>query len=128
MQNQQIKFNKTFEALYTISMAMADACIVNKPLDARFEKLEEEFNEVIQAFAGFKQMVPVRVLQNIPTYDARECAEHEEQIAGELSDLMFVLLHIAHKLGPGYTAFDLLHKAASKMLSRMNDAEYIAKN
>lgn len=126
--NNNLKFDKSFEALYKISMQMADSCIVNKTLDQRFDKLHEEFQEVIEAFSSFKKMVPVRIHQQIATYDARECAEHEDEIIGELSDLMFVLLHIAHKLGPGYTAFDLLHKASSKMLSRMNDADYIAKN
>lgn len=112
--NQAVKFNKTFEALYAVSMSMADQCIVNKPLKKRFEKLDEEYHEVNQAYEAMTE--------------AEHCTrEYIFDLENELSDLLFVLLHIGHTLS-GLTAFEMLHRASSKMLSRMNDADYIAKN
>lgn len=37
-----------------------------------------------------------------------------------------VIRNISHKMG--FTPFELLHMASSKMLARMNDLNYIAKN
>ena len=50
-ENQPIvKFDKSFEALYKIAMTMADTTIGAKTIDDRFEKLEEEYQELIEAF------------------------------------------------------------------------------
>lgn len=122
-----VKFDKSFEALYKIAMNMADTCIGNKTIEARFSKLEEEYQEVVTAFESFNAMVPTRIYQGEKLYAGQESKERAEDIIGELSDVLFVLLHIAHKLGPGCTAFDLLHMATIKMLGRMNDPEYKAK-
>ena len=122
-----VKFDKSFEALYNIAMNMADTCIVNQTIESRFSKLEEEYQEVIRAFQGFNSMVPTRIYEGKPLYNGEESREHTENIIGELSDILFVLLHIAHRLSPGCTAFELLHMATTKMLSRMNDPEYVAK-
>lgn len=111
METPQIKFNKSFETLYNSAMALADQCIVAKAMEKRFEKLDEEFKELIDAFQHFQKT------QDNPSRNL---------IKGECGDLLFVLLHIAHI--SGWTAFDLLHGAMSKMLARMNDASYIAKN
>lgn len=105
-------FNKSFEALYAISMEMANQCIGQKDLEKRFEKLQEEYDEVIECFQFYQKCKDDKAANN--------------DLNSELSDLFFVLLHIAHKRG--LTAFELLHKASSKMLGRMNDPEYIAKN
>lgn len=112
--DQIVKFDKSFESLYVISMKMADKTIGNKEMDKRFEKLEEEYQELVAEYTGFLAMEK-------PTYQ-----ETYKKIKGEMSDVLFVLLHIGHKLG--FTAFDLLHMASSKMLSRMNDSTYQAKN
>lgn len=109
----QPKFNKSFEALYAIAMKMADECIVNKPLSCRFEKLTEEYNEVIEAYGLWAKH--------------SDNASTNEYVVDELADLLFILLHIAHKID-GTTGFQLLHKAMTKMLSRMNDSNYVAKN
>lgn len=127
-QTNSLKFDKSFEALYTIAMKMADTCIGSKTIEARFSKLEEEYQEVVRAFKEFNAMVPTRIYEGRPLYNCEESREHTENIIGELSDVLFVLLHIAHKLGPERTAFQLLHMAMTKMLARMNDPEYRAKN
>lgn len=109
-----VKFNKTFEALYSISMKMADKCIGGKDVEARFSKLEEEYQELIVEYDTFLKA------------ETKNYREVGKRIHDEMGDVLFVLLHIGHKLG--FTAFDLLHTASSKMLSRMNDVNYIAKN
>lgn len=121
-----VKFDKSFEALYAIAMQMADSCIGNKTLEARFEKLEEEYQELVEAFAAFKKLSPTRVSEKTEYYDPQELKEVWENITNEIADVLFVLLHIAHK-SEAATAKDLLHRAASKMLFRMNDVNYIAK-
>lgn len=110
-------FKKDFEALYAISMNMANECITNKPMEARFSKLHEEFHEVIEAFANYQNCDSDSQIM----HKAKRLA-----LISELSDLLFVLLHIGHKFD--ISAFELLHMASSKMLSRMNDPEYKAKN
>lgn len=114
MNENTIKFHKSFEALYSIAMNMADTCIGQKTIEKRVEKLEEEFTEVMEAYRAM--MLEKHIFQ-----------EHVEPLENELADLLFVLLHIAHKVS-SLTAFELLHRASSKMLGRMNDSEYIAKN
>lgn len=111
MNNQN--FNKSFEALYDIAMNMGDTCIVNNKLENRFDKLEEEYRELIAEFAAIKD----------------PCALSNNQLfalKGELADVLFVLLHIAHKYE--FTPFELLHLASCKMLNRINDKNYKAKN
>lgn len=122
-----IKFNKSFEALYNIAMKMADECIGAKDLKSRFKKLDEEYNELSDAFEAFTQLVPTHVSETTEYYDPHELREVWNNIVGEAADVLFVLLHILHRSGEA-TAFELLHKASSKMLSRMNDVNYIAKN
>lgn len=109
-----IKFNKTFEALYKISMKMADECIGHKEMELRFAKLEEEYQELIAEYDTFLKA------------EKADYIATGKRIHDEMADVLFVLLHIGHKLG--FSAFDLLHTASSKMLSRMNDKNYIAKN
>lgn len=116
MEQPPVKFDKSFEALYKIAMSMADACIVNKPIDARFEKLLEEYNELSKEYHLFK----------IAPDHSNEKATARVMMKKEAADLLFVLLHIAHL--NGWTAFDLLHDACHKLLLRMNDPNYIAKN
>lgn len=113
---EPIKFNRSFETLYAISMNMADECIGNKTIDARFSKLEEEYQELIAEF-GKKQFTSIS--------NGERLYQHE-RITSELSDVLFVLLHIGHKLD--ISATELLHMAALKMLKRMNDPNYKAKN
>lgn len=108
----QPKFNKSFEALYAIAMKMADECIVNKTMKERFAKLTEEYKEVLEAFE---------------THDKLMCRETMDMLMDELGDLLFVLLHIAALAGH-QSAKSLLHKAMTKMLYRMNDPNYVAKN
>ena len=122
-----IKFNKSFETLYAISMNMADQCIGAKTIENRIAKLDEEYNELSQAFEAFKSLVPTRVSENTKYYDPHEIRDVWNNIVGEAGDVLFVLLHILHTSGEA-TAFELLHKASSKMLARMNDVNYIAKN
>jgi NTP pyrophosphatase (non-canonical NTP hydrolase) len=115
--------DKSFEALYAVSMAMADACIVNKSIDQRFSKLEEEYQEVIEAFSNYQREL------NLSAEDDRlETMQKitKIELQKELSDLLFVLLHIGHQLD--ISAFELLHMASSKMLSRMNNPNYKPKN
>jgi NTP pyrophosphatase (non-canonical NTP hydrolase) len=119
-------FNKSFESLYNIAMKTADECIVAKSMEKRFEKLEEEYQEVIEAFANIQNQTPSRVVNNVKYYNGEESKELLNNLHGELSDMLFVLLHIAHLNGE--SAFSLLHKATAKMLSRMNDPDYKAKN
>lgn len=106
-------FDKSFESLYKTAMAMADNCIVNKTIEQRFDKLEEEYQELIKEFTK-KQHATVWTPDNT------------KEIKDEIGDVLFVLLHIAHKMD--ISIFQLLHAAASKMLARMNDPEYVAKN
>jgi NTP pyrophosphatase (non-canonical NTP hydrolase) len=122
----QPKFNKSFEALYAIAMSMADECIGNKTIEARFSKLEEEYQELVEAFAAFKKLSPTRVSEKTEYYDPQELKEVWENITNEIADVLFVLLHIAHQTGEA-TAKELLHRSTTKMLARMNDPEYIAK-
>ncbi|MEO7016534.1 MAG: MazG-like family protein [Leifsonia sp.] len=122
-----VKFDKSFEALYNVAMNMADNCIGNKTIEARFSKLEEEYQELVEAFAAFRKLSPTRVSANTEYFDPNELKAAWENITNEMADVLFVLLHIAHK-SEAATAKDLLHRAASKMLSRMNDVNYIAKN
>lgn len=110
-----IKFDRSFESLYKISMAMADNCIGSKSMAKRFDKLKEEYDELVEAFQ-FVELLERGISK----------AEHD-MLIGEISDVLFVLLHIAHLSG-GETPFSLLHKAMTKMLDRMNDSDYIAKN
>jgi len=120
LKDSMVKFDKSFEALYKIAMNMADTCIGQKTIDARFDKLEEEYQELVEAFGAFKKQ-----------YEGKDTGQWaiNDQVAndlmGEASDLLFVLLHIAHKFKR--TPFELLHNASSKMLLRMNDADYKAK-
>jgi NTP pyrophosphatase (non-canonical NTP hydrolase) len=123
---EPVKFHKTFEALYSTAMNMADNCIGNKTIEARFDKLEEEYQELIEAFGNFKKLVPTRTTENTEYYDPNELKKVWEDITNEMADVLFVLLHIGHKSGEA-TAFDLLHRAAYKMLGRMNDNNYKAK-
>ncbi len=116
-----VKFDKSFEALYQIAMKMADSCIVNKTMEQRFDKLEEEYQELIEAFAAFKKQYEQREGNSWAIND-----QVANDLMGEASDVLFVLFHIAHKFQR--RPFELLHLAASKMLKRMNDADYIAKN
>lgn len=128
---QNLKFNKSFEALYNISMAMADECIGNKSMTARYEKLNEEFEELREELLkpwlefGSEELLNSKSLRRHHTGEGILIANVEE-IEGELADVLFVLLHIAHKFK--ITPFTLMHKASSKMLARMNDSTYIAKN
>lgn len=114
-----IKFNKSFDTLYSISMKMADECIGSKKPSQRFEKLEEEYHELIEAFAQWNNGQDLSASENLDLL---------EKIIDEMGDVLFVLLHCAHRIIPGTTAFTLLHAASSKMLSRMNDSNYTAKN
>lgn len=107
-----VKFRKDFETLYTIAMTMADSCIVNKPLARRFEKLHEEYKELSVELVNYLKL------------DSKN--KNLSEVKGELGDMLFVLLHISHIIG--WTPFELLHQASSKMLARMNDENYIAKN
>jgi NTP pyrophosphatase (non-canonical NTP hydrolase) len=113
---------KTFEALYATAMAMADACIVNKQPFHRFKKLDEECTELIEAFNELGHFER----QEEEFVNGRDHKEYLDRLKGELSDVLFVLLHIGHQ--HGITAFDMLHMASSKMLARMNDDNYKAKN
>lgn len=110
---EPIKFNKSFEALYKSAMTLADNVIVKKELEARFEKLGEEYQELIEEFERLK---------NCPDILKEDMAK----IKDEFGDVLFVLLHVAHQYN--FKAFDLLHGAMSKMLARMNDPSYVAKN
>lgn len=112
-----MKFNKSFECLYTIAMTMADNCIGAKELEQRFSKLEEEYQELIEAFDK-QQSDPLK-------FDADATIELNDNLKKELSDVLFVVLHIGHKINA--SGFELLHMATSKMLARMNDVNYIAK-
>lgn len=117
------KFNKSFDALYNIAMNMADECIMNKPIEARFSKLDEEYRELIEEISLY--LDEVKISEGDSRLEtAKAVALH--RLKGELSDVLFVLLHCSHKLG--FTGFELLHQASSKMLARMNDSTYIAKN
>lgn len=120
IQEQPLKFNKSFEALYQIAMKMADEYIGQKTIEKRFSKLEEEYRELIQSFDAFMKFEQGVI--------SGEYLEAIDDILGEMGDVLFVLLHIGHRLHPGTTAFTLLHGAISKMLSRMNDSDYVAKN
>lgn len=92
---------------------MADTCVKAQDMNARISKLQEEYQELITEFNNGEQ------LEYWPV-------DNYGKIKGEVSDVLFVLLHIASK--KGWKPFDLLHMATTKMLSRMNDPEYIAKN
>jgi NTP pyrophosphatase (non-canonical NTP hydrolase) len=116
-------FNKSFEALYNIAMEMADNCIVKNTLEDRFNKLEEEHRECLEAFSRYKE--------ELSLHEKDERLETmmkvvKANLIGELADVLFVLLHTAHTLGE--TPFQLLHRATSKLLGRMNDDGYVAKN
>lgn len=113
---ESVKFDKSFEALYKSAMAMADNCIPNKDMDKRFEKLAEEYAELLEIRDQCRGVKPV----------SEDASILDGGLHGEFADVLFVLLHIAHI--KGWTAFDLLHAATSKMLYRMNDPNYIAKN
>lgn len=106
---------RDFEALYKVAMSMADTCIGEVGIEKRFEKLHEEFQELIEAFSDANSKETLQ--------------EHNyafNHVKDELADLLFVLLHIGHKLN--ISPFQLLHQASSKMLSRMNDPNYTPKN
>jgi NTP pyrophosphatase (non-canonical NTP hydrolase) len=124
--NDNKKFDKSFEALYNVAMNMADTCIGAKAIEARFEKLEEEYQELVEAFAAFRKLSPTRVSEKTEYYDPIELKNAWENITNEMADVLFVLLHIAHQTGEA-TAKELLHRSTTKMLARMNDPEYIAK-
>lgn len=109
-----VKFDRSFESLYKTAISMADNCIVNKTPEQRIEKLKEEHGELIEAF---EHMISQPHIYR----------EHVQPFEDELSDVLFVLLHVAHKVS-ALTPFNMLHKAMTKMLARMNDAEYSAKN
>ena len=114
--------DKSFEALYATAMAMADACIVNKQPHHRFEKLDEEVQELIEAFNNLGHYER----QETELVDGKDHQAYLAGLKGELSDVLFVLLHIGHQ--HDFSAFDMLHTASSKMLARMNDVNYKAKN
>lgn len=117
-----VKFNKSFEALYNSAMALADQCIVKKEMPNRYKKLEEEYQELMDAYTMLQAFEVTRQ----EFFDGKNKQDFLNHVKGECGDLLFVLLHIAHL--SGWTAFDLLHGAMSKMLARMNDANYVAKN
>jgi hypothetical protein len=117
-----VLFNKSFEALYNISMEMANQCVdYRKTVEARFEKAEEEYQELVEAFEAFRELYKDKDKGHSWAIND-EVANH---LMSETSDLLFVLFHIASKFKK--TPFDLLHAAASKMLMRMNDPNYKAK-
>lgn len=126
-----LKFNKSFDALYNISMAMADECIGNKTMLARYAKLDEEINELKEQLDvpwlkyGTEQLRNAKGSKHYHT-GTEEAIVNVDQIEDEMSDVLFVLLHIAHKFK--ITPFTLLHKSSSKMLARMNDVNYKAKS
>jgi len=101
---------RDFEALHKIAMVMADTCIEKQTMQDRFDKLEEEYRELIESINAIKNK-------------ARVTKDEDDAFKGELSDVLFVLLHIAHRSG-GTSPFELLHIATSKMLNRMNDQTY----
>lgn len=105
------KFNKSFEALYRIAINMADQLIGNNKTADRINKLKEEFKELLDEVEGLPEQFNPELMP---------------AITGEYGDVLFVLLHLGHKLG--IDPFAALHGAASKMLARMNDKNYIAKN
>lgn len=120
-------FNRDFECLYNIAMTMADSCIVNKPMEARFAKLTEEYKEVIEDFEKYTAANVTLERKHTHIQETFIDKEVEGELIAELSDLLFVLLHIAHMLNRT-TAFKLLHMASTKMLGRINDPTYTAKN
>lgn len=124
-------FNKSFETLYAIAMKMADECIGQKTMTARYQKLDEEFQELREELLkpwlkfGSEELRNSKSTRHLHTGEESLIANVDE-IESELADVLFVLLHIAHKFK--ITPFTLLHKASSKMLARMNDVNYNAKN
>lgn len=120
-------FKRDFESLYNISMSMADeviGVITNENLPDRLDKLNEEYNELLIEFDIAKT---VKLLNDhMPTHLSQKDAEIKNRLKGELGDVLFVLLHIAH--GLQLSPHALLHGASMKMLTRMNDINYKPKN
>lgn len=125
--------DKSFEALYTIAMSMADTCITHQDFKDRMSKLEEEYQELVEAYSEGGLGVP-KTKRFIHSENSKEpvvfltSGEKPEALSmfvKELADVLFVLLHIGKQVGQ--TPHSLLHMAATKMLARMNDPNYIAK-
>jgi hypothetical protein len=115
--------DKSFDTVFAIAMSMADTCLTNQEIEARFAKLEEEYQELIKEFSDIQAMKPLDFATHDVFVEAQQLAK--DRLIKEAADCLFVLLHIGHKLG--YTAKDLLHMSATKMLARLNDSNYIAK-
>ena len=116
--------DKSFETLYQIAMSMADTCLKKKLPADMLAKLEEEYQELKEAFSLFKSKQEIQ--QERSGVNSRAVNDKiVNDMMAEAGDVLFVLLHIAHQFKK--TPFDLLHAASTKMLARINDNIYIDK-
>lgn len=93
--------NNRFETIEEIAVYMADT-VLETDIPGRVQKLEEEFAELMAELIG---------------PDGNFLIKDSDRVIKEMGDVLFVLLHLANKLGTNGT--ELLHYATNKMFNRI---------
>ncbi len=99
--------NTNFEAIEKIAIHMADTCL-KTDISGRIKKLEEEFAELMAELTP-NQLSGTNLI-------------NRDKAQKEMGDVLFVLLHLANKMGTNAT--ELLHYATNKMLNRIVNPDY----